>query len=159
MPPITPCLWFDGDAEAAVELYTSIFDNSRILRTMRYAEGGRGEAGSVMAVDFELDGQPFMALNGGPGHPFTQAISLQVPCDTQEEIDRYWDALRAGGGQEVVCGWLEDRFGLSWQVFPRRLTELMSDEDPDVARRATEAMLAIKKIDLAAIEAAAAAPA
>ncbi|MFN8132382.1 MAG: VOC family protein [Solirubrobacteraceae bacterium] len=159
MPPITPCLWFDGDAEAAVELYTSIFDNSRILRTMRYAEGGRGEAGSVMAVDFELDGQPFMALNGGPGHPFTQAISLQVPCDTQEEIDRYWDALRAGGGQEVVCGWLEDRFGLSWQVFPRRLTELMSDEDPDVARRATEAMLAMKKIDLAAIEAAAAAPA
>lgn len=159
MPPITPCLWFDGDAEAAVELYTSIFDNSRILRTMRYAEGGRGEAGSVMAVDFELDGQPFMALNGGPGHPFTQAISLQVPCDTQEEIDRYWDALRAGGGQEVVCGWLEDRFGLSWQVFPRRLTELMSDEDPDVARRATEAMLAMKKIDLAAIEAAPAAPA
>jgi predicted 3-demethylubiquinone-9 3-methyltransferase (glyoxalase superfamily) len=149
---ITPFLWFDTQAEEAAKFYTSIFKNSRIVGTTYYAAepakaSGRPE-GSVMTVEFELSGQRFTALNGGPIFKFTEALSLVVHCDTQEEVDHYWQSLTAGGGQEVECGWLKDRFGLSWQVVPRILFELIQDKDPARSGRVMVAMMQMKKIDI-----------
>lgn len=157
---IIPCLWFNDQAEQAAELYTSIFDNSRITSTTRYGEAGQeihGHApGSVMTVAFELAGQSFTGLNGGPLFKFTEAISLQVMCDTQEEIDHYWDQLSAGGDpQAQQCGWLKDKFGVSWQVVPTLLLDLLANADPAPAKRAMEAMFPMKKLDIAALKAAA----
>lgn len=154
-PTITPCLWFDTQAEEAAELYTSVFPNSRIVQRVANTKATPSPDVEVLVVVFELDGQRFVGLNGGPLFTFNEAISLQVECETQEEVDAYWARL-GDGGEEGPCGWLKDRFGLSWQVTPRRLTELTSDPDPEVARRATEAMMTMKKIDIAAIEQAAA---
>ncbi len=150
---ITPFLWFDGQAEDAAKLYVSIFPNSRILNVARYAEGGPGKPGSVLTVEFELDGQKFVALNGGPEYKFTPAVSFQINCDTQAEIDRLWTKL-CEGGQEVQCGWLTDRFGVSWQVTPTVLGELLGDSDPVKAGRVMAAMMPMKKLDIAALRAA-----
>ena len=152
---ITPNLWFDGEAEEAAAFYTSIFENSRIVDVARYTEAGPGEPGSVMVVEFELDGQRFVGINGGPQFPFTPAISLQVNCADQEEVDHYWERLTEGG-EEGQCGWLTDRYGVSWQVVPPGMSEIFSDPDPERARRATEAMFGMRKLDLAALQAAAA---
>ena len=154
---ISPCLWFADQAEDAAKFYTGIFKNSRITSLIRYSEAGqsvhRRPPGSVMVVGFELDGQPFSALNGGPLFTFNEAISLQVNCDTQQEIDYYWDTLSKGGDPKAQqCGWLKDRFGLSWQVVPARMAEFFKDSDSAGAKRAMEAMLEMKKIDLAALE-------
>ncbi len=154
MPRITPCLWFDTDGEEAARFYTSVFPNSRIVEVARYGEAGPREAGTVMAVRFELDGQEFVALNGGPEFTFDEAISFQIDCADQDEVDRYWTTL-SEGGEEGPCGWLKDRFGLSWQVVPVRLIELLSDPDEEKAQRAMAAMLEMRKIDIAAVEAAA----
>ncbi len=159
--PITPCLWFDHQAEEAANFYIDIFDRSRILHVARYTDEGHEihgrPAGSVMTVDFELAGQPFTALNGGPHFTFSEAISLQVFCDTQAELDHYWDRLGAGGDERAqVCGWLKDRFGVSWQVSPTVLNELMRDPDPGVVQRVTHTMLRMKKLDIAPLLAAAA---
>jgi len=151
MHPITPCLWFDDQAEEAARFYTSVFDDSRIVDTTYYGEAGPGPAGSVLTVSFELDGRPFVALNGGPRFTFDEAISFQVSCEGQEQIDRYWDQL-SEGGETGPCGWLKDRFGLSWQIVPTRLTELLSDPDPVRSQRAMRAMLEMGKIDIAAVE-------
>ncbi|HEV3002154.1 MAG TPA: VOC family protein [Solirubrobacteraceae bacterium] len=156
MPRITPCLWFDTQGEEAAEFYVSVFPNSRITEVARYGEAGPREAGSVMTVAFELDGQPFVALNGGPEFTFNEAISLQVDCRSQDEVDHYWSRL-SEGGQEGPCGWLKDRFGLSWQVVPARLNELVSDPDPETSQRVMRAMLKMGKLDVAALEEAAAA--
>ena len=155
MPRITPCLWFDTQGEEAASFYTSIFPNSRVVDVARYGEAGPREAGTVMAVRFELDGQEFVALNGGPEFTFDEAVSFQIDCADQQEADRYWNAL-SEGGEESFCGWLQDRFGLSWQVVPRRLMELISDPDEEKAQRAMAAMLQMRRIDIAAIEEAAA---
>lgn len=155
-PKITPCLWFDNQAEEAAAFYTAIFSNSRIGRISRYGkEGfeihGRPE-GSAMTVEFELDGQPFTALNGGPVFKFNEAVSFQVMCETQEEVDYYWDRLGAGGDEQAQqCGWLKDRYGLSWQVVPRALVDLVGDPGSASSQRAMKAMLQMKKIDLEAI--------
>jgi predicted 3-demethylubiquinone-9 3-methyltransferase (glyoxalase superfamily) len=154
VPRIVPNLWFDAQALEAAEFYCGIFPNSEITGVEHYSEAGPGEPGSVFIVAFTLDGQPFMAINGGPQFPFTEAISLQVDCADQAEIDRYWAAL-TDGGQEVQCGWLKDRFGLSWQVAPADMGGLLFSDDPERARRATEAMMGMVKIDIAAIVAAA----
>ena len=151
MSGITPFLWFDTQAEEAAHYYTSVFPNSRVTGTVRYGEAGPGPAGTVATVEFELDGQQMVALNGGPQFRFNEAVSFQISCESQEEVDRYWTAL-GDGGEEGPCGWLTDRYGLSWQVTPTRLTELLADPDPDVADRAMRAMLTMKKIDIAAIE-------
>jgi predicted 3-demethylubiquinone-9 3-methyltransferase (glyoxalase superfamily) len=158
---ITPFLWFDNQAEEAAAFYTSIFKNSKVLATTRYtreAEQVAGRpAGSVMTVAFQLDGQDFTALNGGPVFKFNEAISLVVHCRSQEEVDYYWDRLSDGGDKQAQqCGWLKDRFGLSWQVVPDQLSELLSDPDAGKARRAMAAMLKMKKIDLAELHRAAA---
>lgn len=148
---ITPFLWFDSQAEEAVSFYVSIFHNSRIRETSRYDEAASKAAGqpkgSVMTMAFELDGQEFIALNGGPMFKFTEAISLVVNCQTQAEVDHYWDRLSAGG-QEVQCGWLKDRFGVSWQVVPTVLTELLQDKDPEKSKRVMAAMLQMKKLSI-----------
>ena len=154
MPKITPCLWFDTQGEEAAEFYTSIFPNSRIVDVARYGEAGPREAGTVMVVKFELDGQEFVALNGGPDFTFDEAISFQIDCADQDEVDRYSEALTDGGAQGP-CGWVKDRFGLSWQVVPARLIELLGDPDEAKAQRAMAAMLEMRKIDIAAVEAAA----
>jgi predicted 3-demethylubiquinone-9 3-methyltransferase (glyoxalase superfamily) len=154
MPRITPCLWFDTQGEEAAEFYTSIFPNSRILEVAHYGDAGPRPAGTVMTVLFELDGQRFEALNGGPEFTFDEAISFQVDCRSQEEVDDYWSRL-GDGGQEGPCGWLKDRFGVSWQIVPARLIELLKDPDPDVSQRVMAAMLQMKKIDVAALEQAA----
>ncbi len=154
MQKITPFLWYDGQAEEAVELYTSIFPNSRTVSVMRQGEAGPNEPGSVLAITFELDGQTLHAMNGGPGQPFNMSISLMIEANTQAEIDRYYDGLSAGGGEPQPCGWVRDRFGLSWQVTPKRLMELMSHKDPAIAAKAAQAMFQMKKIDLASLEAA-----
>jgi predicted 3-demethylubiquinone-9 3-methyltransferase (glyoxalase superfamily) len=159
MPSITPFLWFDSQAHEAAEFYTSVFPNSRITEVTHYGEAGPGEAGTVMTVGFELDGRPFSALNGGPEFTFSEAISFAIECDTQEEVDGYWAALTADGGEEGPCGWLKDRFGLSWQVVPKRLLELISDPDAAAAQRAVAAMLQMRKLDIAALEEAAGAAA
>ncbi len=154
--PITPCLWFDDKAEEAANFYVSVFPDSKIKTISHYTEAGQEihgrPPGSVMAVDFELQGQPFMALNGGPMFRFSEAISLQVICESQEEVDHYWDTLRQGGDENAQqCGWLKDRFGVSWQVFPRELNELINDPDRTRAARALNAMMPMKKIDIEAI--------
>jgi predicted 3-demethylubiquinone-9 3-methyltransferase (glyoxalase superfamily) len=154
-------LWFDDQALPAAEFYTSIFKNSKIGTISRYGEAGREvhgkPAGSVMTVAFVLDGQAFTALNGGPVFRFTEAISLQIDCESQKEVDYYWDKLSEGGDDKAQqCGWLKDRYGLSWQVVPRALIELMSDPDPEKSGRVMEAMLRMKKIDIAGLERAAA---
>lgn len=151
MQRITPFLWFDNNAEEAMNFYVSVFKNSRVNRVTRYGEAGPGPAGSVMTVEFELDGQEFVGLNGGPHFQFTEAVSFTVKCETQEEIDYYWDKL-SGGGQKSRCGWLKDKFGLSWQVEPRILGDLMADKDPEKAKRVMEAMLKMDKIDIEPIK-------
>jgi len=156
MPKITPCLWFDTQGEEAARFYTSIFPNSRIVDIAHYGEAGPRDAGTVMVVQFELDGQEFVALNGGPEFTFDEAISFQIDCADQEEVDRYSEAL-TDGGEQGPCGWVKDRFGLSWQVVPTRMIELLSDPDEARAQRAMAAMLEMRKIDIAAVEAAAAA--
>ncbi|MES4908319.1 MULTISPECIES: VOC family protein [unclassified Streptomyces] len=147
MQKITTFLWFDHQAEEAAQHYTSIFDDSRVVDIQRYGEGGPGEPGTVMTVTFELAGQRFIALNGGPHFTFTEAISLSVDCATQEEVDELWARL-GEGGEPGPCGWLKDKYGLSWQIVPRKLTELMSDPDPAKSARVTKAMLGMKKIDI-----------
>lgn len=150
---ITPCLWFDNQAEKAVEFYTGIFRNSRILNISRYGEAGREvhgrPAGSVMTIAFELDGQAFTALNGGPTFKFNEAISFQVDCETREEVDYYWEKLSEGGDEKVQqCGWLKDKYGASWQIIPSILPKMMGDADPEKSGRVMEAMLRMKKIDI-----------
>jgi len=152
---ITPCLWFDTRAEEAAKFYCSIFPNSRITEISYFGDAGPRPAGMVLTVGFELDGQQYTALNGGPEFKFSEAVSLQIFCDTQDEVDRYWSALIADGGEESVCGWLKDKFGFSWQVVPNRLIELMQDPDKAKAKRATEAMMKMRKIDIAMVEKAA----
>jgi predicted 3-demethylubiquinone-9 3-methyltransferase (glyoxalase superfamily) len=154
MQTITTCLWFDTEAEEAANFYVSVFKNSQVRNVSRYGEAGPRPEGLVMTVDFELDGQQFIALNGGPEFRFTEAVSLQVNCETQEEVDRYWSVL-SEGGEEGPCGWLKDRYGLSWQIIPVALTELIDDPDAAKAQRVMAAMLQMKKIDIAALEAAA----
>ena len=155
MPKITPCLWFDTEGEEAAEFYTSVFPNSRIVEIARYGSAGPRDEGTVMTVLFELDGQRFVALNGGPEFTFNEAISFQVSCESQEEVDKYWSGL-GEGGEHGPCGWLKDRFGVSWQVVPTRLFELMSDEDREKSQRVMAAMLEMKKIDVDELERAAA---
>jgi predicted 3-demethylubiquinone-9 3-methyltransferase (glyoxalase superfamily) len=147
-------LWFDAQAEEAAEFYTSVFDNSRIISKSHYPEDSPGKAGTVMTVEFELDGLPFLALNGGPEFTFSEAISFQVSCESQEEVDRYWSAL-TDGGEEGPCGWLKDRFGLSWQIVPTALPRLLKDADGDKAQRVMAAMLKMRKIEIAELEQAA----
>ena len=147
MQKITPFLWFDGKAEEAANFYTSIFKNSKILNVARYGDAGPGPKGSVMLVSFQLEGLDFTALNGGPIYSFTPAISLFVSCETQAEVDGVWDKLTAGGS-EVQCGWLRDKFGLSWQIIPKALMELMQDKDPVKSQRVFKAMLQMTKIDI-----------
>jgi len=151
MPKISPFLWFDRQAEEAANFYIKIFKNSKILNITRYGEAGPGPKGSVMTIEFTLDGQEFIALNGGPHFKFNEAISFSVDCKTQEEVDMYWAKL-SEGGQEQPCGWLKDKFGLSWQVNPTILGEMLGDPDPQKAERVTEAMLKMKKIDIAALK-------
>ena len=155
MPAITTCLWFDTKAHEAAEFYTSVFPNSKITNVTRYTDAGPREPGSVLTVEFELDGRRFLSLNGGPQHPFTEAISMMIECADQAEIDYYWDALLAGGGHEVQCGWLTDRYGLSWQVASRAILDAVGHPDPDRAKGATAAMFTMRKLDIAAIRAAA----
>ena len=145
---ITPFLWFDNRAEEAARFYCSIFKNSAMGQVVRYGEVGPGPKGQVMIVTFKLEGQEFTALNGGPRFKFDEAISFVVNCETQEEIDYYWDSLTADGGQESQCGWLKDKFGLSWQIVPTIIGELMSDEDPKKSGRVMQAVMQMKKLDL-----------
>jgi predicted 3-demethylubiquinone-9 3-methyltransferase (glyoxalase superfamily) len=153
---ITPCLWFDTQAEDAAKFYCSIFRNSKITDVSRFPEAGQDvhgkPAGSVMVAAFELDGQPFTALNGGPQFKFDEAVSFQVPCESQAEIDHYWSALTKDGGQEGPCGWLKDKFGVSWQVFPSALPKMLTDPDRAKAARVMNAFMKMRKFDLAAIE-------
>jgi predicted 3-demethylubiquinone-9 3-methyltransferase (glyoxalase superfamily) len=148
---LTTCLWFDTEAEAAANFYTSIFKDSRLGGVSRYGDIGPGAAGTVMTVEFELNGQRFVALNGGPEYTFSAAVSFQIPCADQDEVDYYWSRLSAGG-QEVACGWVKDRFGLSWQVIPSVFFEMMSDPDPDKAGRVMSTMLTMTKFDVAALQ-------
>jgi predicted 3-demethylubiquinone-9 3-methyltransferase (glyoxalase superfamily) len=151
---ISPNLWFDGNAEEAAEFYVSVFADSRIGNVMRYTEAGPGTPGSVMVVEFELFGQRFVGINGGPEFTFSEAISLEISCKDQEEVDYYWDKL-SEGGSEGPCGWLKDRFGVSWQVVPEGMDELFTDPDPKRAERAMQAMFSMKKLDLATLREAA----
>lgn len=148
MQKITPYLWFDGKAEEAANFYVSLFNNSKIENVSYYGEGMPYPAGTAMAVQFQLEGQNFIALNGGPQFQFTEAISFLVNCETQEEIDKFWNALTADGGEESMCGWLKDKYGLSWQIIPPILGELMSDPDAEKAGRVVQAMLQMKKIEI-----------
>jgi predicted 3-demethylubiquinone-9 3-methyltransferase (glyoxalase superfamily) len=157
MNKITPCLWFDGEAEDAARFYTGIFPNSKITSISHYGEAGRevhGQpAGKVLTVAFELDGRPFTAMNGGPQFKFNEAVSFQVPCRNQEEIDYYWDKLTAGGdAQAQQCGWLKDRYGLSWQVFPAAVMDMLQDQDRKKADRVMQAIMEMRKMDLKALE-------
>ena len=154
MQKISPCLWFDGKAEEAANFYVSIFPNSKIDRIMRWGDAGPGPKGSVLLVSFTLDGQSFQALNGGPQYKFNEAVSMSVDCKDQAEVDKYWDAL-IKDGQAVQCSWLKDKYGLAWQIVPRRLVELLNDADAGKAARAMQAMMKMVKIDVAAIERAA----
>jgi predicted 3-demethylubiquinone-9 3-methyltransferase (glyoxalase superfamily) len=148
---ISPFLWFDTQAEEAVKFYTSIFKDSSIGAVTYYSEMGPGPKGSVMTIGFQLEGQQFVALNGGPHFKFTEAVSFVVNCESQEEVDHFWDKLSAGG-QEVQCGWVKDRFGLSWQIVPTVLPKLFQDKDPERSKRVMQAMLQMKKLDIAALE-------
>jgi predicted 3-demethylubiquinone-9 3-methyltransferase (glyoxalase superfamily) len=150
MQKITPFLWFDNQAEEAAKFYTSIFSNSKIVGGARYGEEGPGPQGTVMTVAFELDGQPFVALNGGPLFKFTEAISFVVNCETQEEIDRFWDRLSAGG-EVQQCGWLKDKYGVSWQIVPTVLGQFLQDKDPEKSKRVMQAMLQMIKLDIKAL--------
>jgi predicted 3-demethylubiquinone-9 3-methyltransferase (glyoxalase superfamily) len=152
----TTCLWFDTKGEEAARFYTSVFPNSKLGEVVRYGPAGPREEGTVMTVGFELDGQKFVAVNGGPEFTFDEAISFQVPCKDQDEVDMYWNTL-SEGGEEGPCGWLKDRYGLSWQIVPDVLPELLSDPDPEKSQRVMEAMLQMKKLDIGALERAAAA--
>jgi predicted 3-demethylubiquinone-9 3-methyltransferase (glyoxalase superfamily) len=154
MPKQTPCLWFDGQAEQAAAQYVALFPNSEILGITRYGPGTPGPEGEVMTVDFSLDGQRYVGLNGGPQFRFTEAISFQIHCADQDEVDHYWAGL-TDGGEEGPCGWCKDRFGVSWQVVPTRLLELISDPDAGRAQRATQAMLGMRKLVVAELERAA----
>jgi predicted 3-demethylubiquinone-9 3-methyltransferase (glyoxalase superfamily) len=156
MSSISPCLWFDTQAEEAANYYTSVFPNSRILEVQHYGSAGPRDEGMVMVVDFELDGQRFIALNGGPEFTFSEAISFEVGCADQAEVDRYWETL-SEGGEQGPCGWLKDRYGVSWQIVPRRLNELLADPDREKAQRVMAAMLQMRKIDVAELERAASA--
>jgi len=147
----TTCLWFDGQAEEAANYYAGIFENSRIGRISRYTEAGPRPAGSVLTVEFELNRQKFVALNGGPEFTFSEAISFQILCRDQDEVDSYWSKL-SEGGEEGPCGWLKDRYGVSWQVIPEGLVDMVTDEDPEKARRTTEAMFTMRKLDIATLE-------
>ncbi|MFJ6479094.1 MULTISPECIES: VOC family protein [unclassified Streptomyces] len=144
----TTCLWFDGNAEAAADYYLSVFKDGKLGRIGRYTEAGPGRADSVMVVEFEINGQQFIGLNGGPQFPFTEAISFQIRCADESEADYYWDALTGDGGEEGVCGWVKDRFGVSWQVIPPGAIDLIADPDPGRAARATAAMMQMKKLDV-----------
>ena len=155
MPQLAPCLWFDGKAEEAAELYVSLFSDAEITMVSRYGSGANYPQGTALMVEFTLSGRRFQALNGGPHYNFTPAISLSVSCKDAAEVDYFWDALTANGGEEGRCGWLTDRFGVSWQVVPEGLGALMSDPDPERARRATQAMMTMKKLDIDAMRAAA----
>lgn len=156
MAKVFPCLWFDGTAEEAANFYVTLLPDSRVDKVWRSAaETPSGPAGMVMTVDFTLAGQKFQGLNGGPEFRFNEAVSFVIECEDQAEVDRLWDALTADGGEPGPCGWLKDRFGVSWQIVPRRLDELMNDPDPERARRAMEAMLKMGKIDVAELERAA----
>jgi predicted 3-demethylubiquinone-9 3-methyltransferase (glyoxalase superfamily) len=156
MQKITPFLWFDTEGEDAARFYTSVFPNSKIGEIARYGSAGPRPEGTVMTVSFELDGQRFVALNGGPEFAFSEAVSFLVNCDTQDEVDSYWSAL-SEGGEEGPCGWLKDKFGLSWQIVPNRLSELLADPDRERAQRVMEAMLKMRKIEVDELERAAAA--
>ena len=156
MQKITPCLWFDTEGEDAATFYTSIFPNSRITDVARYGSAGPRPEGTVMTVSFELDGLKFVALNGGPQFTFNEAVSFQVLCESQDEVDAYWSKL-SEGGEEGPCGWLKDKFGLSWQIVPTRLPELLEDRDREKSQRVMAAMLEMRKIDVEALERAAAA--
>ncbi len=155
MQKITPCLWFDTEGEDAATFYTSVFPNSKILEIARYGTAGPRPEGTVMTVSFELDGQEFLALNGGPQFTFSEAISFQVSCKNQEEVDMFWSKL-SEGGEEGPCGWLKDKFGVSWQIVPTRLPELLADPDPEKAQRVMQAMMQMKKIEIDELEQAAA---
>ncbi len=155
MRKVTPCLWFDTEGEDAAKFYTSVFPNSKILEVARYGSAGPRPEGTVMTVNFELDGQEFVALNGGPDFTFSEAVSFQVNCESQEEVDTYWSKL-SEGGEEGPCGWLKDKFGLSWQIVPARLPELLSDPDREKSQRVMAAMLNMRKIEIDALEKAAA---
>lgn len=154
MPTTTPCLWFDGTAEQAAQHYVSIFPNSQITSVTRNGADGPGPEGSVLVVTWTLDGQPYQGLNGGPQYTFSEAISFSIACADQEEVDHYWNAL-SDGGEEGPCGWLKDRFGVSWQVVPTQLPELLGDPDPDRAQRAMQALLRMRKLVIADLERAA----
>ncbi|MEU1121709.1 MULTISPECIES: VOC family protein [unclassified Streptomyces] len=154
MPRITPNLWFDLQSEEAAQFYVSVFPNSEIKNVSYYGEGAPRPAGTVLTVDFELDGQPCTAINGGPEFTFTEAVSFQIDCADQAEVDHYWTKL-SEGGEEGPCGWLKDKYGLSWQVVPTVLGELITDPDPERSQRAMQAMLGMKKLDVAALQAAA----
>jgi predicted 3-demethylubiquinone-9 3-methyltransferase (glyoxalase superfamily) len=155
MSKISPCLWFDGKAEEAANFYVSLFPDSKITRIMRHGDAGPGPKGSVLLVEFMLAGETYQALNGGPQYQFTEAISLSVDCKDQAEVDKYWDALIKDGGKPVACSWLKDKYGLSWQIVPRRLVDLLNDSDSAKAARVMQAMMQMVKIDIAAIEKAA----
>jgi predicted 3-demethylubiquinone-9 3-methyltransferase (glyoxalase superfamily) len=154
MPKITPFLWFDNQAEEAMNFYTSVFKNSKTGKVVRYGEAGPGPKGSAMIASFELEGLGFTALNGGPSHKFTEAISLYVNCESQDEVDYFWNKLSEGGRTDQ-CGWLKDKFGLSWQIIPSALPRLLSDPDPQKANRVMQAMLQMTKIDIGKLEQAA----
>lgn len=158
--PLTPCLWFDTEAEDAANLYCAVFPNSKITAISRFPDAGQDvhgkPAGSVMVVSFSLNGQAFSALNGGPQFKFDEAVSFQISCETQDEVDYYWDALTKNGGREVACGWLKDKFGLSWQVVPSALPRLMTAADPAASARVMNAFMKMKKFDIATLERAAA---
>jgi predicted 3-demethylubiquinone-9 3-methyltransferase (glyoxalase superfamily) len=156
MQKITPMLWFDNQAEEAMNFYLSIFKDSKVLSVTRCGDAGPGPKGSVLTTEFELEGQKFTALNGGPQFKFTEAISLVVNCTSQEEVDYYWEKLTADGGQEVQCGWLKDKYGLCWQITPTILIELLQDKDPEKAGRVMQAMMKMVKIDIETIKRAAA---
>lgn len=145
---ITPFLWFDDKAEEAINFYISLFDNSRILSIARYGATGPGQEGTVMTASFQLAGQEFVALNGGPHFKFTEAVSFVINCESQEEVDRYWEQLTAGGGQESQCGWLKDKYGLSWQIVPTILSQLLQDPDKEKSNRVMQAILKMKKIEI-----------
>ena len=158
MQKITPMLWFDGNAEEAVQFYMSVFKDGKIHSTTRYPQGSPGDnqPGSVMTIAFELKGQQFVALNGGPGFPFTNAVSLVVNCDSQDEIDYFWEKLAADGGEPNVCGWLRDKFGMPWQITPTKIWEWLNGDDPAMVKRVTSKVWAMEKMDVAELERAAA---
>lgn len=153
VPTIAPCLWFEGDAEEAIDFYVSVFPNSRIDRKAPGAiDWPGGQAGDVLIIEFTLAGQAYQALNGGPNDAFNDRVSLSVLCEDQAEVDRYWEALTADGGKPIMCGWLQDKYGVRWQIVPRAFFEMMQDDDPAKSKRVTEAMMGMIKLDLAELE-------